>query len=266
MENILDEQLKERKVLERTPLVIYFLITAIFIYLIGVLFKIQSWPYGTQLVLIGIFAIVITGVFSFKAFKAKNDFYLNLFYFLFLLGGFSTIMQMFVNYNYQMFVNYNNNFIGTGLNFGAMFFKAGVLLTLVRYFTLKRTQKASLNIIRYPLLVVIPIWIIGFFFKMQSWPYGSELLTISVFVFLVGTIIMLILRYKKELQEFRLITVWFVIMANMLALGLLFKVQSWPYALELIMSSFFGGALGIMFKLMKQQKLLKEQEKNEDKD
>lgn len=257
MKDILDEQLEEREVLEPIPLVIYALIVAVLIFLTGALFKIQSWPYSSEINLIGIFSIVIIGIFSFKAFKIKNDLYLNMYYFFFLLGGFSKIILLFIPYR---------NTIWTVLNLCGFFFIIGLLLTLTRYFTLRRPQKTSLNIIRYPLLLVTPIWIIGFFFKIQSWPYASEMLTISVFLFLLGTILMVILKLKKENPAFRLITVWLVLMANILALGLLFKIQSWPYASELISSSFVGGVLGIIVKLMQQQKLLKEQEETENND
>lgn len=156
MEDILDEKLETREILAPIPLAIYPLMIAVCIYLVGVLCKIQAWPYGTQIVTTGIFSIVITGVFSFKAFKAKNDFYLNLYYFFFLLGGFSKIIML-------LFAVYNSP-LRIALNFGEMFFIIGVALTLIRYFTLRRPQTTSLNIIRYPLMFVAPIWIIGFFF------------------------------------------------------------------------------------------------------
>lgn len=257
MENILDEQLEEKEILKPIPSIIYLFMATVFIYFLGSLFIIQSWPYGALIRNVGALSIVLIGGLSLPVFKEKKDAYLNFYCILFVVGGLSKIMLRSMAYNDP---------IAVLLNFGAQFFVIGILLTLNRYFALRRPKKTSLNIIRYPLLVVIPIWIIGFFFKMQSWPFASEILTVSVFLFFLGTIIMLIRHLKKEVPALRGVTIWLVLMVNMLIAGILFKMQAWPYASELISISFLGGALGIMFKLMQQQKLLKIQEETTGED
>jgi hypothetical protein len=252
MEDILDEQLEESKI--KIPLVIYLFMTAIFIYFLGSLIVVQSWPYGRVIQFVGTLSILITGGLVFKLFKAKSDLFLNLYWGVFMYGGFSTIAIRFVAYDTPL---------RPLLDLGGRFFIIAVLLALSRYFVVERPRKTSLNIIRYPLLATIPMWVISILFKMQSWSYASEMITISAFVFLLGTVIMLILKLKMEVPILRPITVWLVIMINMLVFGCLFKIQSWPYGSELITVSFFGGVLGIMIKLMQQQKLLKEQVNND---
>lgn len=251
MENILDEQLEEKEILKPVPLIIYLFMVAIFIYFLNILFTIQSWPNASMIREIGTVSILITGVLSFKEFKAKNDTYLIFYWCLLLYGGLSKIAIVFIPYQ---------NSIGVVLVIGSRIFVLGTLLTLFRYFVLRRSKKTSLNIIRYPLLFVTPILIVGNFFKMQSWPYASEILIISVFLFLLGTIIMLIRKLKEEIPALRVITVWLVLVANTFAFGLLFKIQSWPYASELLSLSFVGIALGIIFKYIQEEKIQKEQE------
>jgi hypothetical protein len=254
MEPILDEQLDEQEILKPIPLVIYLFMLAIFIYFLSILFTIQSWPNRSMIREIGTFSILITGVLSFKVFKAKNDTYLIFYWCLLLFGGLSKIAILFIPYQ--------NPMMGV-LNIGSRVFVLGTLLTLIRYFVLRRPKKTSLNIIRYPLFFVTPIFIIGSFFKVQSWPYASEMLTISVFLFFLGTIIMLIRQLKEEVPALRIVTVWLVFIANTFAFGVLFKIQSWPYASELLNFSFVGITLGLMFKFILQQKLQKEQETEE---
>lgn len=252
MENILDEQLEEKEILKPIPLIIYLFMVAIFIYFLNILFTIQSWPNASMIREIGTVSILITGVLSFKEFKAQNDTYLIFYWCLLLFGGLSKIAMVFIPYQNSMMIV---------LAVGSRVFVLGTLLTLIRYFVLRRPKKTSLNIIRYPLLFVTPILMIGSFFKMQSWPYASEMLTISAFLFFLGTMIMLIRKLKEEVPALRIVTVLLVLMANMFAFGLLFKIQSWPYASELFNFSFVGIALGIMFKYMQEQKIQKEQEK-----
>lgn len=251
MEEILDEHLKKEKVLEPIPIVIYTLIASIFIYLIGVVLRFQSWPYGYETRAIGHICILITGIGSLKVFMDCKDSFLKFYSFLFLFGGLSTVLK------YVVFIDYPLRGI---LNLGGSFFMIGVFLTLSRYFTLRRPQKKSLSIISFPLLITSPIITAGILFKIQSWPYGSELITIAAFVFFFGTIIMLFFRLSLEAPELRQVTVWLVLMANIMAFGALFKIQSWPYAAELLLISFLGGALGVMYKLTKQQKMLKQQQ------
>jgi hypothetical protein len=251
MENILDEQLDEQEILKPIPLIIYLFMVAIFIYFLSILFTIQSWPNRSMIRAIGTFSILITGVLSFKEFKAKNDTYLIFYWCLLLFGGLSKIAILFIPYQTSMMIV---------LAIGSRVFVLGTVLTLIRYFVLRRPKKTSLNIIRYPLLFVTPILIAGSFFKMQSWPYASEMLTVSVFLFFLGTIIMLIRKLREEIPALRIVTVWLVLVANVFGFGVLFKIQSWPYASELLNFSFVGIALGIMFKYIQEQKLQKEQE------
>ncbi|MBL4650878.1 MAG: hypothetical protein JKY03_14190 [Aureispira sp.] len=254
MEDILDEklegQLDEQEILKPIPLVIYFFMLAIFIYFLSILFTIQSWPNTSLIRAIGTFSILITGALSFKVFKAKNDNYLIFYWCLLLFGGLSKIAMLFIPYQNPMLVV---------LAIGSRVFVLGTLLTLMRYFVLRRPKKTSLNIIRYPLFFVTPILIVGSFFKMQAWPYASEMLTISVFLFFIGTMVMLIRQLKKEILALRIVTVWLVLMANLFAFAVLFKIQSWPYASEMLNFSFVGIFLGFMFKFIQQQKLQKKQ-------
>lgn len=251
MEDILDEKLEKQEILKPIPLVIYLFMVAIFIYFLSILFTIQSWPNTSLIRAIGTFSILITGALSFKVFKAQNDTYLIFYWCLLLFGGLSKIAILFIPYQ---------NPIMVVLAIGSRVFALGTLLTLMRYFVSRRSKKTSLNIIRYPLLFVTPILIVRSFFKVQSWPYASEMLTISVFLFLLGTIIMLILKLKEEVPALRIVTVWLVFIANTFAFAVLFKIQSWPYASELLNFSFVGIALGLIFKFIQQQKLQKKQE------
>jgi hypothetical protein len=195
--------------------------------------------------------ILVTGLFSIKLLREKKDTYLNLYLGLFLFASFSKIVARFINYESPL---------TTLLRRGERFFIFAVLLILMRYFTLRRPKKTSLNFIKYPLLVTVPMWIVGIVFRMQSWPYASEILTVSVFVFLLGTIIMLILKLKREQPALLVINLWLVLMVNMFVFGMLFKIQSWPFASEMLNYSFLGGTLGLMFKLMQKQGLQKKQE------
>lgn len=251
MEDILDEPLEKQKALKPIPLVLYFLMTAIFIYFLNILFAIQSWPYRSIIREIGIFSILITGVLSIKVFREKKDTYLNFYWGLFLVAGFSKMAIRFVDYG---------NPIRIFLSIGERFFILAILLALMRYFVLRRPNKSSLNIIKYPLLFTIPMWIVGFLFKIQSWPFASEILTVSAFVFLLGTVLMLVLKLKKERPALRIVNVWLVLMANLLIFGALFKIQSWPYASEMLNYSVLGGGLGLLLKFMQERKLQKEQE------
>lgn len=251
MEDLLDEQLDEQEILKPIPLVIYFFMLAIFIYFLSILFTIQSWPNSSMIRAIGTFSILITGALSFKVFKAKNDTYLIFYWCLLLFGGLSKIAILFIPYQNPMMIV---------LAIGSRVFVLGTLLTLMRYFVSRRPKKTSLNIIRYPLFFVTPILIVGGFFKIQSWPYASEMLTIGVFLFLLGTIIMLILKLKEERPALRIATVWLVFVGNLFAFAVLFKIQSWPYASEMLSFSFVGIFLGFMFKFIQQQKLQKKQE------
>lgn len=248
MEDILDEYQQEEQAPEPIPIVIYTLLASVFIYLIGVVLRVQSWPYGYETRAIGHICILITGILSLGVFNACKDSYLKIYNFLFLFGGLSTVLRYFIILNYPLREIFS---------IGSNFFIVGVFLTLSRYFTLRRPQQKSSNIISFPLLVISPILAIGVLFRIQSWPYGSELITISAFIFLLGTIFMLFLRLGLEALELRLVTVWLVLMANIMAFGILFKIQSWPYASELLTIAFLGGILGVIFKLMQQQRMLK---------
>jgi hypothetical protein len=250
MDDILDEKIEQKELFQAIPLVIYLFMTAVFIHLLGNLFIIQSWPHGRSIRTVGTLAIVVTGLLSLHVFKEKKDRLLNIYCFVFLFGGIVKLTGGFIAYDHPL------RFV---LNLGERFFFIGVLFTLTRYFTLRKKGKTSLKIILYPLFVVVPMWIIGVVFKMQSWPYASEILTISVPVFLLGTIIMSMIELRKEALVLRLITAWLVLMVNLLIIGCLFKIQAWPYASELINGSFLGGTLGFVFKLIQEQKILKQQ-------
>lgn len=250
MDDILDEKIEKKEFYQPIPSVIYLFMTAVFIHLLGNLFIIQSWLHGRNIRVVGTLAIVVTGLFSLKVFKEKKDRLLNIYSFVFLFGGIVKLIRGFIASDLPLaFV----------LNLGERFFFIGVLFTLTRYFALRKKGKTSLNIILYPLFVVIPMWIIGMLFKIQSWPYASEILTISVPVFLLGTIIMSMIELRKEALVLRLITAWLVLMVNLLIIGCLFKIQAWSYASELINGSFLGGTLGFVFKLIQEQKILKQQ-------
>ena len=252
MENILDEQLEENEILKPIPLVIYLLMAALFIFFIGNISFAQSLPYAMLIQNIGAVSVLIIGVSSIKLLKEKKDVQMNFYLGLFLFSSFSKIAARFMDYEHPLRLL---------LSVGERFFLLAILLVLMRYFVLERPQKTILNVLKYPVLVSIPMWIIGTILRTLSWPFGSEVLVLSVLFFFLGSVLMLILKLKEGQPRIRIINFCLVLMVNLFIFGVLFKMQSWPYASELLNFSFIGGTLALVLKLMQNDKLQKKQAK-----
>ena len=250
MDDILDEQLKQEELFERIPLMIYLFMVAVFIFILGSVVFMQFGAYGKDIQNIGILCLLITGVLSFKIFKEQKDRYLNFYWGLFLFTSFSTIAIQFGAYESP---------IRELLYVGEQCLIPAVLLSLMRYFILRRPQKTFLNIMIYPLLLTTPMWMASRVCRITWWPYASELLVIGALVFLGGTSIMTILKLRKENPALRVLNLWIIAMTNLFVFGLLFKIQSWPNASELLITSFLGGSLGFMLKFIQQQAKQKKQ-------
>ncbi len=91
------------------------------------------------------------------------------------------------------------------------------------------------TLFKWPLLLFLPFWVIGALFKIQSWPYASELLTIGMLVFLFVSMLVVIFRTisEKSLAVFAY-SFFGLASVNLFIIGALFKIQSWPYASELL--------------------------------
>lgn len=242
MEDILDAQLdKKQKVV---PRVIYLFMASVLIYFLGLTLGLQGLFFNKVFqVLFGVTIIlmILTGLFSIKTFYQTKDSLLTFCILLFLIGIGIRLVDFFGHFLYLG---------SSGMHLLIELFSVAAVLMIMRYFILRRVQKTPLNKTWYPLFFVISIWMVGLLFKIQSWPYATEILTTSVLLFLVGIIIMLILKLKKEKPALNIINAWLVLMVIMFVFGFVFKMQSWYSGPELIVLPFLGGIIGFILKLM----------------
>jgi hypothetical protein len=230
---------------------------SVLIYFLGLTIRFQWLLFDNRLqILLGGTAIlmILTGLFSIKTFYQTKDNLLTFCLLLFLIGVGIRFVGFFDPFRFLIYMG------PSGIHLLAELFSVAAVLILMRYFVLRRAAQTPLNRIWYPFIFVILIWMVGLLFKIQSWPYATEILTIGVLSFLVGIIIMLILKLKKDKPALNIINAWLVLMAIMFAFGFVFKMQSWYSGPELIVLPFLGGIIGFILKLIQKQKLQKQAE------
>lgn len=196
--------------------------------LMGFVGKVMSYP-SSEVTFIATVTIVIICLIAYplKAFQPneeKRDFWISCFHFLVFVAAMSRFYSFFDPF-------YNFILRGTG----KLLELWGIIL-LVRYFRV-RSGNTSFEITQYPFLAVLPLWIIGFVFKMQSWPGASEMITISVLLHWgasIAVIVYLIIKRKANFLSHFI----YLIGVNVLFTGALFKIQSWPGATIILQAGF----------------------------
>jgi len=217
--------LEERK--PTHPLIIALVMAYVGL-LIGFMGKVMSYP-SSEIIFIATIAVILICMIAYplKAFqpnKEKKDLWINFFHVLLLVAALSRFYSFF-----DPFYNFVLRGIGKLLELWAIIF-------FVRYFQV-RSGKTNVEITQYPFLAILPLWIVGFVFKMQSWPYASEMLTISVLIHWIASIAVIIyLVIKKKIDLLSHFV--YLIGVNILFTGILFKIQSWPYATLLLQAGF----------------------------
>jgi hypothetical protein len=262
MQDILDAQLKGKEEQKPTPIIVYFFMVSVIFYFLCLLLGVQElFIYNRFNVLFEILTIVVmmTGLFSIRIFYPKKDILLLLFSLLFLIGiGIKATEYV------SPFIYYGP----PGFHLLTEVFSTAAVLMLIRYFLLQNSQRMALNMTRYLSFLVIPIWMVGVLFKIQSWPYASELLAASVLLLLFKIVSIFFMKLRKRESLLDNVNIGLILMGGLFLISFLFKMQSWSYAFELFGLSFLGAFIGgvIKFKLALEQKGLKREEDSEDYD
>ncbi len=228
MEDILDEQVPIQE-FKPQPLIITLFLFAVGIRLFEIFFKLYSWSYGSEFLLAGSFSIFLTGTIAFftKAFyPSRGDLKISI-YFGFFFIGFGAQLIHFYHLSQMSF---------TPIYIRSLrpLFELGTILLLLRYYTRNKGAYLSIEVLKWPFNLTVPLMTVGLIFKFQSWPYASEMITLAtLFFFITSTISFFWITSSKKLltRGFPFLN---VVTANLFYFGSLFKIQSWPFASELL--------------------------------
>jgi len=160
------------------PIIRRILYITLSVFLIGILFKIQSWPFATELLLLayGSFFLVSVGYFLSDPEKDIADYTTLTMAVCFSVGGILSILHLpYKEYIYLLFW---------------IAFLLWLILKGITFLKKPNKKLTTLNIVKYFMFgFSIILIIVGSVFKIQSWPYASELLTIGLLTAAVAFII-----------------------------------------------------------------------------
>lgn len=123
-----------------------------------------------------------------------------------------------------------------------------MLSSIVRvYFEYKEKLITEFGIIlKVILLINTSVILIGVLFRLQSWPYASEMITTSLLS--IGFIYALYILCLKNVSGIvKLILFINSLFTGVLAIGMLFRIQSWPYGSELVIVGFIVTVISFPF-------------------
>lgn len=234
MNEILDHEPQKEQ--GAVPILIVGFTLSVFIRLIGSVFILQNWFYARELIAVSSFMMLLFWILSLKIFRQKKDGYLRFYSFLFGSGVIVKIVSTIFGLQAWGF---------NWLFLGGIFFELGALLLLIRYYLLFYQLNTSTTILTYPFLISSPVFVIGLVFKFESWRYASELIVLGGLLFVLTAMFLLIrILLKREVSN-KGIKSLLLIAAMILIIGIVFKIQSWPFAMELITVGLLSLLLGV---------------------
>ena len=140
--------------------------------IIGILFEIQHWPFSNQIILIS--GIVISILYTIRFFLKKNKVVLDYVKLPLVMLWVSTYMVKtlhLLNIHYLFNIVLFALFVYWFINEGSSYFSNN-----------RKLKKGKLLKVIYYLLSIITFLLIlfGALFKIQHWPYGSEIITLGL--------------------------------------------------------------------------------------
>jgi hypothetical protein len=103
---------------------------------------------------------------------------------------------------------------------------------------LNQPTKSKLGIFQTITLVLeialFALLLIGFLFKIQSFPYASEMIILSILSISGIYLLLPILLFKSQKIGGHLLSHFAGLILPIALIGALFKIESWPYAQEMV--------------------------------
>lgn len=110
----------------------------------------------------------------------------------------------------------------------------GAILLPLYYHAQVYNRKSAFGFLKYPVWLTVPFYFVGMWFKIQSWPYASELLTIGTMLFVSSATVAFIVHQVQLKREKLFANTILFLAAILFVVGFLFKIQMWPYAAEIL--------------------------------